>query len=82
MSDVVDRQALKATRPASKWRNRYFAFRDFAHSDTGTFRSGGKEYSAERDWPSRDTAETRGQENEKNYPSFIKYLGAFPVEGA
>lgn len=78
---IDEKQATqKATRPASRWRNRYFAFRAFRHSDTGTCRRAYEEYFAEHTWPTRDTAETYGQQNEADHPHTIKYLGAFPVD--
>lgn len=73
-------KAKKAIRPASEWRNRYFALRDFRHPDTGTFRQRGQLYTAEKGWPTRDTAETYGQKIEAEHRSWVKYIGAVPVD--
>lgn len=71
----------KTTRPASRWRNRYLAFCGFVSSDEGRVISPG-EFWATNCWPSRDVAETCGEEWERQWSDWGKYLGAFPLEGS
>ena len=70
----------KATRPASRWRNRYLALRNHFDEKGRGFRAG-QECWGSLVFPCRDTAETHGREWEAEYPKLAKYLGAFPVEG-
>ncbi len=82
MNTIEKPRTEKATRPASRWRNRYLALRTFREPHHPVIRVGGKEFVGIFQWPSRDTAETYGQSWEKENPTFGKYLGAFPVESA
>lgn len=80
MSDIgLDNATLKATRPASRWRNKYLALRTQKNTRGKTLRPGEKDW-GDREWPSRDIAETHGLTSEANYPDYYKYLGAFPVD--
>jgi len=70
----------KATRPASRWRNRYLALCYLG--DEKEFYRPGQKFWGPRDWPTRDTAETYAQSYMFETPGAVEYLGAFPVEGA
>lgn len=79
--DTTEKQRTeKATRPASRWRNKWLALRTFTAIETGKVRHRGAEHWGMFVWPSRDTAETYGQKCE-SANTHLKYLGAFPVEG-
>jgi len=82
MDTTERRQTEKATRPASRWRNRYEALCDFTHSNSTISRQRGEEMWGTVEWPSKDVAETYGRDWEAKYFSFVKHTGAFPVEGA
>ena len=72
----------KATRPASRWRNRWVARRDFTHRDAPIFRHAGETFWGQIEWPSRDVAETDARDEKAHHPYWVEYLGAFPVDAA
>ncbi len=77
--DTIEKQKTeKATRPASRWRNKFLILRNFIACDGEKFRRDQIVWG--RLWPSRDVAETSGQTYEANWPHNAKYLGAFPVD--
>lgn len=79
MKTIEKPRTEKATRPASRWRNRYRVFERYV-SYTGHCFYPGEQWGL-KEWPSRDTAETYGKWVEtEGVPA--EYLGAFPVEAA
>lgn len=70
---------LKATRPASRWRNKYLTLRRHREPNGEVFLPG-QESVSPRLWPCRDSAETYGKTWEAEFGYYAKYLGAFPVD--
>ena len=80
MTTLTTPQTTRATRPASRWRNRYLNLRDhFCDWNNKLCRAGEKDWGSGI-WPSRDVAETKGRVSEMQSPGLFKYLGAFPVD--
>lgn len=79
--DVLSPEREKVTRPAKRWRNKWWARRP-GITKLGEFHGAG-EYWSSREWPSREVAETKAKEEEERLSDRFKsgefrYLGAFP----
>ena len=82
MSDIgLDNATQKATRPASRWRNRWFPLRNYT-TQSGLVCRRHQEYWGVVEWPCRDTAETGAHQWINEWPNYAEHLGAFPVEGS
>ena len=80
MKTTEKQRTEKTTRPPSRWRNRWLVLKGYT-SFTGHEYSPGEQWGY-LEWPSRDTAETYGQQCEAGWPHLLKHLGAFPVDAA
>ena len=80
MTTIGKLETKKATRPASRWRNRWLVHEHFI-GQSGRHYYPGEQWGI-REWPSRDIAETEGRRIEAEGPDVAKYLGAFPVDAS